>query len=124
MVKSSQIFPESAGRYFARFLGKGQYLMAGILHRSGLMAVNVPRRRGYDAFVLLQNRADDHRICLCSPDQKINLRLRTAAGLPDLFPRGLAVSVIAVSRQLLHIGVDQSAQDRLMGALTVIIFKI
>ena len=97
----------AGGELALRAAGDLQHLVAGGLHRPGLVAVDVPCHRGDDPLVRPQGGADYREVCLGAPHQEVHPGLRGGAGLPDQGPGLLAVGVLPVAHGLLEVGLLQ-----------------
>ena len=122
-VEGFAILAQLAGVDHPVVLRDGKDLMPGRLDRARLMHVHMAGRRGDHALIRLQHRVDDQLIGLCAAGDEANLCLWACARLADLLLRRLAIVVGAVARQLLHIRLGETFQDRGVSAFTVIVLE-
>ena len=92
-------------------VGQGEDLVAPGLDRAGLVAADVARRGGEDPLPRLQQAADHGGVRLRAAGEEEHVRLRGAAGLPDLLPGGLGKLVQPVARGADQVGLRQALQD-------------
>ena len=107
----------------AVLLRQREDLVAAKLDGAGLVHADVPCVRGDHALVRTEQRVDDGRVRLCAADEKVDLRVRRAAGGANFFARGRAVFVRAVTRCLRKIRFAQALQNGGMRALEIVTGK-
>ena len=122
-VEGLAILAQLAGVNQPVVLREGEHLVPGRLDRARLMHVHMAGLRGDHALIRLQHRIDDQLIGLRATGDEADLRLWAIARLANLLLGGLAVVVGAVARQLLHIRLGETFQDRGMSAFTVIVLE-
>ena len=101
-----------------------QHLVAGGLHRAGLVDIDVSGIRPQRPLVGAQRRVDHRQIGLGAAHQEVNVNVLPAAFCPDFGRGSRAVFVLAIAQGLLHVGGDQPLQHFFMAALAVIIVEI
>ena len=104
--------------------GQCQHFVAGGLHRAGLVAVDVPSRRGEHPLVGPQRRPDDGEVCLGAPHQELHVHVLPLALPADELPGGFAVGVLAVAHGLFQVGFQHLFQNPGVRALGVIAVKV
>ena len=104
--------------------GQGQTLVAGGLHRAGLVDMDMAAL-GADRRLMGPQRRRQHRqIGLGAAHQKVDCRILPTAFAADVGGSILTVVVRAVAGCLLQIRFHHSAQDPLVAALAVITRKV
>ena len=123
LIKPLHIRPKLSGVQLSLTLRKGQHLMARVFDGSRLVGVHMARLRRQDALVGSQHGGNDHRVGLGTSRQKIHIRLRAAAGLPDFARRALTVTVRLISRQRLQIRLRESLKKLRVRPRRIIVLK-
>ena len=102
---------------------KSNDLMSGILHRSGLMPLNMARIRADNALIRAQSRCDHRKIDLRPSHQKMNIRFFRSDVFPDLLRRFFAPEVQSVTAVAFSAALHQRFQYLRMRAPIVVIIK-
>ena len=116
--------PDLGGSDLAILRGQGQDLVTGRLHRAGFVDMDVAGICTDRGLMGPEGGIDDRQIGLGTAHQKMNIRIRRAAGLADQ-PGGVgAMAVGTVAGCLFHICSNELAENGLVAALAIVTGKI
>lgn len=104
-------------------LRQGKDLVSGVFDGSGLVDAHMSSVRRDDALIGSEHPVNNGHVRLCAAHQETDIRMRTFTGFPNLFLCPFAPGISSVSGKLFQVCLCQAAQDQLMGAFHIVVFK-
>ena len=109
---------------FAVVRRQPQHLMSGCLNCTGFVNIDMGAFRTNDPLMGPQRSRNHRQVGLCAANQKMHRQILISANCTNLPGSFSAISILTITRCLLHIGLYQGFQYLFVTAFAVIIVKI